>query len=46
MTKKEAPVSARSEGYDSSTATAAAPTLTRRSREIGTSSTLIIRHEG
>lgn len=40
--KKEAPVNARSEGYDSSTATIATPTLTRRSRETGTSSALII----
>lgn len=40
--KKEAPVNARSEGYDSSTATTATPTLTRRSRETGTSSALII----
>ncbi len=43
--KKEAPVSARSEGYDSSTATTATPTLTRRSRETGTSSTSIIPQE-
>lgn len=40
--KKEAPVNARSEGYDSSTATTATPTLTRRSRETGTSSASII----
>ncbi|MGN0956678.1 transglycosylase SLT domain-containing protein [Megasphaera sp.] len=40
--KKEAPVNARSEGYDSSTATTATPTLTRRSGETGTSSTSII----
>lgn len=32
--KKEAPINARREGYDSSAATTAAPTLTRRSREI------------
>lgn len=43
--KKEAPVNARSEGYDSSTATTATPTLTRRSRETGTSSTPIIPQE-
>ena len=43
--KKEAPVNARSEGYDSSTATTATPTLTRRSRETGTSSTSIIPQE-
>ncbi|WP_296822822.1 hypothetical protein [uncultured Megasphaera sp.] len=40
--KKEVPANARSEGYDSSTATTATPTLTRRSRETGTSSALII----
>ena len=43
--KKEAPVNARSEGYDSSTATTATPTLTRRSRETGASSTPIIPQE-
>lgn len=36
--EKEAPVNASSEGYDSTAATAATPTLTRRNRETGASS--------
>lgn len=44
-TKKEAPVNASSEGYDSATATAGIPTLTRHTGETSTSSTPNISHE-
>lgn len=40
--KKEAPANASSEGYDSATATADTPTLTRRTGETSTSSTSTI----
>ena len=39
ISKKEAPANASSEGYDSATATADTPTLTRRTVETSTSST-------